>query len=66
MKLFAAALFLTLTAWGQCAMCFRTAESQSRARAEAMNKGIVIMLIPVAAGTGLIGWLAYKRRAVTI
>ena len=44
-------------------MCFRTAESQTRARAEALNKGIVIMLVPLAAAAGAIGYLAYKRRA---
>ena len=60
----AAILALGVTiSWAQCAMCFRTAESQSRARAETLNKGIVIMLLPVASGAGAIVWLAYRRRA---
>ena len=65
MKLLAT-LFLTVTAWGQCAMCFRNAESQTRARAEALNKGIVIMIVPLAVAAGAIGYLAYRRRARTI
>jgi hypothetical protein len=60
-----AALWATCT-WGQCAMCFRSAESQSRARADAMNKGIIVLALPLAAGAGAIGWLAYRRRARTI
>jgi uncharacterized membrane protein len=62
MKPFAVALFFSALTWGQCAMCFRTAESQTRARAEALNKGIAIMLIPVAGAAGVIGYLAYRRR----
>ncbi len=63
MKLLTAALFFSVLASGQCAMCFRTAESQTRARAEALNRGIVIMFVPLAAAAGAIGYLAYKRRA---
>ncbi|MFN0106265.1 MAG: hypothetical protein ACKV2U_29760 [Bryobacteraceae bacterium] len=63
MKLLAASLFFAVISWGQCAMCFRTAESQTRARAEALNMGILIMLVPLAGGAGIIGWLAYGRRA---
>jgi len=59
-------LFLSTLSWGQCAMCFRTAEAQSRARADALNKGIVIMLVPLAAAASAIGYLAYRRRARTI
>ncbi len=66
MKFLAAILFLSGIAWGQCAMCFRTAESQTRARAEALNKGIVIMIVPLAVAAGAIGYLAYRRRARTI
>ncbi len=66
MKLSTAVLFFSILASGQCAMCFRTAESQTRARAEALNRGIVIMLVPLAAAVGAIGYLAYRRRARTI
>jgi hypothetical protein len=47
-------------------MCFRNAEAQSRAHAHALNKGIAVLLVPVAASAGLILRLAYKRRARTI
>jgi hypothetical protein len=66
MKQLALFALITLTTWSQCAMCFRNAESQTRARAEAMNKGIAILFLPLLASTGAIAWLAYKRRARTI
>jgi hypothetical protein len=59
-------LLCAAAAWGQCAMCFRNAEAQSRAHAHALNKGIAVLLVPVAASAGLILRLAYKRRARTI
>jgi hypothetical protein len=66
MKQIMAILFFSALCGAQCAMCFRTAESQSRARAETLNKGILIMLLPVAGGAAAIGRLAYNRRARTI
>lgn len=66
MKQLGLVLFLTMGAWGQCAMCFRTAESQTRARAEAFNKGILVLAAPLAGSMGAIAWLAYRRRARTI
>lgn len=57
------ALFLTALSWGQCAMCFRNAEAQTRARAEAFNKGVLILAVPLAGSAGVIAWLAYSRRA---
>ena len=63
MKLLASILLLNALAWGQCAMCFRTAESQTRARAEALNKGILILVLPLSIAAGAIGYLAYRRRA---
>ena len=63
MKQLALFVLLTLSTWSQCAMCFRNAESQTRARADAMNKGILILFLPLLASVGAIGWLAYKRRA---
>lgn len=63
MKFLAAGLFIAVLGWGQCAMCFRTAESQTRARADALNKGIIIMVVPLVGGVGTIAWLVYTRRA---
>ncbi|HEU0118920.1 MAG TPA: hypothetical protein VFQ91_00220 [Bryobacteraceae bacterium] len=63
MSRLALAAFYAAAAWGQCAMCFRTAEAQSRARAEALNQGILILALPLAAGFVFIGGLAYQRRS---
>lgn len=62
----AAVWFFSALTWGQCAMCFRTAESQTRARAAVLNQGIAILLLPVAASAGAIALLAYRRRARVI
>lgn len=66
MKALAIALFLTTLATAQCAMCFRNAEAQSRAQAEALNRGILILALPLAAGLATVGTLIYRRRARTI
>ena len=66
MRLAALAVLAGALAAGQCAMCFRNAEAQSRARAEALNRGILVMLAPLAVGAGVIARLAYRRRARTI
>lgn len=63
MRRFGLLLFGAVLAYGQCAMCFRNAEAQSRARAEVLNRGILILLIPLAGSTGAIVWLAYRRRS---
>ena len=57
----AALIFLAGTlSWSQCAMCFRTAESQTRARAEVLNKGILVMLIPLIASVSVIAMLGLQ------
>lgn len=56
-------LMLAGVCWGQCAMCFRNAEAQGRARASAFNQGILVLAAPLAGSFGLVGWLAYRRRA---
>lgn len=66
MRILPAGLLFAAIAWSQCAMCFRTAEAQDRARARALNQGIVILAVPLAGGMGAIAWLAYRRRARTI
>ena len=53
---------LASSAFAQCVMCFRTAAAQEAARAQVLNLGIIIMLIPpivILAGFVL---LAYRRR----
>jgi hypothetical protein len=53
---------LASSAFAQCVMCFRTAAAQEAARAQVLNIGIIIMLIPpivILAGFVL---LAYRRR----
>jgi hypothetical protein len=66
MKPLALGLLWAALSWGQCAMCFRNAEAQTRARADAFNKGILVLAIPLTAAAGAIAWLAYSRRARTI
>ncbi len=63
-----AVLWLVMAAgcWGQCAMCFRNAEAQERARTSAFNQGILVLAAPLAGSFGLVGWLAYRRRARVI
>jgi hypothetical protein len=63
MRIVFAGLLLAADCSGQCAMCFRNAEAQTRARAEVFNRGIVVISVPLAAACGAIGWLAYSRRA---
>ena len=63
MRTLLAGLLLAAVCGGQCAMCFRNAEAQTRARAEVFNRGIAVLAVPLAAACGAIGWLAYSRRA---
>jgi hypothetical protein len=37
---------LSMGLWGQCVMCYRTAESQQAARARVLNAGIVLLGAP--------------------
>lgn len=62
----ALALVFAPLAPGQCAMCFRTAEAQSRAQAQALNKGIVVLAVPLLAAAAVIARLAHKRGARSI
>ena len=62
MKRLAALLpILAPSAYAQCVMCFRTAAAQNSARANVMNLGIIILVIPPV--LILVGFmvLAYKR-----
>lgn len=66
MKPAALLLLWAALSWGQCAMCFRNAEAQSRAREGAFNRGILVMAVPLAVSVSVIAALAYRRRARTI
>ncbi|MBI3209724.1 MAG: hypothetical protein HYZ37_12610 [Candidatus Solibacter usitatus] len=46
----------------QCVQCFRSAAAQQAASMSAMNRGILILLLPVFALLGGFCWLAYRRR----
>lgn len=46
-----------------CVMCYRTAAGQQAARAEVLNSGIIVLLIPPVLVMGLILWMAFRRRA---
>jgi len=62
MRKLAAILPLTVSsALAQCVMCFRTAAAQNSARAQVLNIGIIILVIPPV--LILIGFmvLCYKR-----
>lgn len=60
--LFAAVWFLAQSGFGQCAMCARTAQAQQRSHAEALNRGIFLLLLPASGGLALVAALAWRRR----
>lgn len=45
-----------------CVMCYRTAAAQQTARAQVLNSGIIILLIPPILVLGLILWMAFRKR----
>ncbi|MFN7938226.1 MAG: hypothetical protein U0R19_33165 [Bryobacteraceae bacterium] len=56
------AALVPVTAFGQCAQCFRTAAAQQAAGMRALNQGILILLVLVLAMLGGFAWMAYRRR----
>jgi len=61
-KLVALLPILASSAYAQCVMCFRTAAAQNSARANVMNLGIIILVIPPVLILVGFMFLAYKRR----
>ena len=63
-KLFLIALLAAAadTAGAQCVMCYRTAAAQSRARAQALNAGILVLGAPPVLILGGLLALAFRRR----
>jgi len=63
--------FLALAAWAvsasgpllaQCAMCYQNAAAQGSKGIQALNLGILALLIPPLAIMSCISWVAYQRR----
>ncbi len=55
-------LVLTSTLNAQCVMCQRTAAAQQWERAQVMNTGIFVLLIPPVLILAAICYVVYKRR----
>jgi hypothetical protein len=53
---------LPLTSGGQCVQCFRSAAAQQAAGIAAMNRGIVLLLLPVVLLLAGFCWLVWQRR----
>ena len=53
-------LMLVSAAFGQCVMCQRTAAAQQTARAQVLNRGILVLLVPPFLMIGGILWMAYR------
>jgi hypothetical protein len=53
-------LLLASAASGQCVMCQRTAAAQQTARAQILNWGILVLLVPPFLMIGGILWMAYR------
>ncbi|MBI3683284.1 MAG: hypothetical protein HY235_23170 [Acidobacteria bacterium] len=54
--------FAPAAACGQCAMCFRNAAAQQAAGAQALNTGILVLLLPALALVAGFCFAAYRRR----
>jgi len=48
-------------AWSQCSMCFRNAAALEASRQQALNLGIVVLLVPPFLVLAGILYLAWKR-----
>jgi len=48
-------------AWSQCAMCFRNAAALEASRQQALNLGILVLLVPPFLVLAGILYLAWKR-----
>lgn len=56
-------LFLiAANAWAQCSMCLRGAAAQNQAARQALNSGILLLLLPVFTLLGGFAWIAWRRR----
>ena len=55
-------LFCSISLHAQCVMCQRTAAAQQWERAQVLNTGIFVLLIPPVLLLAGIIYIAYKRR----
>ena len=62
MKRFLSLLFYSTNLQAQCIMCQRTAAAQQWERAQVLNTGIFVLLIPPVLILAGIAYIAYKRR----
>jgi hypothetical protein len=49
-------------AWAQCSMCLRGAAAQTEAARQALNSGILLLLLPVFSLLAGFAWIAWQRR----
>jgi hypothetical protein len=61
MKLYLPLMFYSIGLKAQCVMCQRTAAAQQWERAQVLNTGIFVLLIPPLLLLGGIVYIAYKR-----
>jgi hypothetical protein len=57
-----AAASIPADAQAQCVMCFRNAAAQNKARAKALNAGILVLGVPPLLILGGLVWLGTRRR----
>ncbi|MBL8209748.1 MAG: hypothetical protein JNK87_03500 [Bryobacterales bacterium] len=55
-------LLLAANAWAQCSMCLRGAAAQNEAARQALNNGILLLLLPVFSLLAGFAWIAWQRR----
>ncbi|MBL8232017.1 MAG: hypothetical protein JNL98_26210 [Bryobacterales bacterium] len=58
----AALLMIPLVLQAQCVQCFRNAAAQQSARAQWLNLGILVLLLPTFTLLAGFCWLVYRRR----
>jgi hypothetical protein len=51
-----------MNAWAQCSMCLRGAAAQNEAARQALNSGILLLLLPVFSLLAGFAWIAWQRR----
>jgi hypothetical protein len=61
MKLYLLLMFSSIGLQAQCVMCQRTAAAQQWERAQVLNTGIFVLLIPPLLLLAGIVYIAYKR-----
>lgn len=55
------ALFSAAPLLAQCAMCYQNASAQGARGIQALNLGVLVLIVPPMAIIGCISWVAYRR-----